>query len=132
MSIGVFIESQECYNRRIYEARQRQAQEARQRQARMDDLTTDLIFDAVGEKGDPPVKITTVVNLVSRQLNMSTNKEWVEAKRQLLKKVGWLIRFGRLERVRRNFVRIPESDAKFQACLAAMERMVKNLPEPCL
>lgn len=132
MTIGVFVESQECYNRRIYETRQRQEQEARQRQARMDDITTDLIFDTVGEKGDPPVRIVTVVNRVSRQLNMPTNKEWLESKRQMFKKVAWLIRFGRLERVRRNFVRIPESDAKFQACLAAVERMVKNLPEPCL
>ena len=132
MPIGVFVESQECYDRRIYETRQRQAQEARHRQARMDDLTTDLIFDTVGVKGDPPVRITAVVNRVSKQLNMPTNKEWLEAKRQMFKKVGWLIRFGRLERVRRNFVRVPESDAKFQACLAAMERMVRNLPEPSL
>lgn len=132
MSLSVFVESQQCYNQRIYEARQRQAQEARHRQARMDDLTTDLIFDTVGEKGDPPVRITTVVNRVSRQLNMPTNKEWLEAKRQMFKKVSWLIRFGRLERVRRNYVRVPESDAKFQACLAAMERMVRNLPEPSL
>ena len=132
MPIGVFVESQACYDRRINEARQRQAQEARQRQARMDDLTTDLIFDTVGEKGDPPVRITTVVNRVSRQLNMSTNKEWVEAKRQMFKKVGWLIQYGRLERVRRNFVRYPESDAKLKACIAKMEQLVKNLPEPCL
>ncbi len=132
MSLSVFVESQQCYNQRIYEQRQRLAQEARQRQARLDDLTTDLIFDTVGVKGNPPVRITTVVNRVSRQLNMPTNKEWLEAKRQMFKKVSWLIRFGRLERVRRNYVRVPESDAKFQACLAAMERMVRNLPEPSL
>lgn len=132
MSLSIFVESPECYHRRIHESRQRQAQEARQRQARMDDLTTDLICDTVGEKSDPPVRITTVVNRVSRQLNLPTNKQWLEAKRQMFKKVGWLIRFGRLERVRRNFVRVPESDAKFQACLAEVERMLKNLPEPCL
>ena len=132
MSLSVFVESQQCYNQRIYEQRQRLAQEARQRQARLDDLTTDLIFDTVGVKGNPPVRITTVVNRVSRQLNMPTNKEWLEAKRGMFKKVSWLIRFGRLERVRRNYVRVPESDAKFQACLAAMERMVRNLPEPSL
>ena len=132
MPLSVFVEPQRCFDQRFYEQRQRQAQEARQRQARMDDLTTDLIFDTVGVKGDPPVLITAVVNRVSKQLNMPTNKEWLEAKRGMFKKVGWLIRFGRLERVRRNFVRVPESDAKFQACLAAMERMVRNLPEPSL
>ena len=132
MSLSIFVESPECYYRRLQENQQRLAQEARKRQARMDDLTTDLIFDTVGAKGDAPVRITTVVNRVSRQLNMPTNKEWVEAKRQMFKKVGWLIRFGRLERVRRHFVQVRESVAKFQACLAEMEQMVKNLPEPSL
>ena len=132
MTFGILVEPEECYQRRIYEQRQRQAQEARQRFAKMNDLVTDLIFEAVGERGDEPVRITTVVNVVARKLNYSTYQDKVAAKLRLFRNVGALIKFGRLERTRRYFVGIPQTDAKYQAYLAAVDAMSRNLPEPRL
>ena len=132
MTFGILVEPEECYQRRIYEQRQRQAQEARQRFAKMNDLVTDLIFEAVGERGDEPVRITTVVNVVARKLNYSTYQDKVAAKLRLFRNVGALIKFGRLERTRRYFVGIPQTDANYPAYLAAVDAMSRNLPEPRL
>lgn len=132
MTIGMFIEPEECYQRRLLEERQRREQEARQRLASMNDLTTELIFDALRERGDEPVRITTVVNWVAKRLNYSVNAERIAAKKRLLKMIGWFIKIGRLERVRRNFACIPETDERHQAFLAAQEQKIKSLPEPNL
>lgn len=132
MLLGILVEPEACHQQRVYEQRQRQAQEARQRFARMDDLRTQLIFDALREKGDEPLLITQVVNWVAKKLNFDTSAERIEAKRGLFPKIGWLIRTGRLERARRNFVGIPEKDERYQAYLAAMDAKIKNMPGPNL
>ena len=132
MLLGIIVEPEACFQQRVYEQRQRQAQEARQRFARMDDLRTQLIFDALREKSDEPLLITQVVNWVAKRLNYSTNQDRVGAKLALFPKISWLIKIGRLQRVQRNAVSLPESDQKERAYLAAMDARIKNLPEPRL
>jgi hypothetical protein len=132
MLLGILVEPEACHQQRVYEQRQRQAQEARQRLARMDDLRTQLIFDALREKSDEPLLITQVVNWVAKRLNYSTNQDRVGAKLALFPKISWLIKIGRLQRVQRNAVSLPESDQKERAYLAAMDARIKNLPEPRL
>ena len=73
MTIGMLVEPEECYQRRMLEDRRRIEQEARRRFAKMDDLQTELIFEALGEPGGPPLKITKVVNMVAKRL-------WVASK----------------------------------------------------
>ena len=132
MLLGILVEPEACHQQRVYEQRQRQAQEARQRLARMDDLRTQLIFDALREKSDEPLLITQVVNWVAKRLNYSTNQDRVGAKLALFPKISWLIKIGRLQRVQRNAVSLPESDQKERAYLAAMDASIRNLPEPRL
>ena len=132
MLLGILVEPEACHQQRVYEQRQRQAQEARQRLARMDDLRTQLIFDALREKSDAPLLITQVVNWVAKRLNYSINQDRVGAKLALFPKISWLIKIGRLQRVQRNAVSLPESDQKERASLAAMDARIKNLPEPRL
>lgn len=132
MLLGILVEPEACHQQRVYEQRQRQAQEARQRLARMDDLRTQLIFDALREKSDAPLLITQVVNWVAKRLNYSINQDRVGAKLALFPKISWLIKIGRLQRVQRNAVSLPESDQKERAYLAAMDARIKNLPEPRL
>ena len=132
MLLVILVEPEACHQQRFYEQRQRQAQEARQRLARMDDLRTQLIFDALREKSDAPLLITQVVNWVAKRLNYSINQDRVGAKLALFPKISWLIKIGRLQRVQRNAVSLPESDQKERAYLAAMDARIKNLPEPRL
>ena len=132
MLLGIIVEPEACFQQRVYEQRQRQAQEARQRFARMDDLRTQLIFDALREKSDEPLLITQVVNWVAKKLNFDTSAERIAAKLALFPKISWLIRIGRLERARRNFVGIPETDERHRAYLAALDARIRNLPEPDL
>lgn len=132
MLLGILVEPEACHQQRAYELRQRQEQEARQRLARMDDLRTHLIFEALGERGAEPVRITSVVNWVAEKLNFDTSAARIEAKRGLFPAIGWLIRIGRLERARRNFVRRPDSEERHRAYLAAMDATIRNLPEPDL
>lgn len=130
--LGVLIEPEAVYQQRIYETRQRQAQEARQRFARMDDLLTELIIEALGEPGDPPMLITKTVNIVAKRLLGCFNEERVAAKKRSFQKIGFLIKIRRLTRIRRNSVCIPETDEGHRAWLAAQDDMIKNLPAPNL
>ena len=132
MLLGILVEPEACHQQRIHEKQQRIEQEARQRFARMDDLRTQLIFDALREKSDEPLLITQVVNWVAKKLNFDTSAERIAAKLALFPKISWLIRIGRLERAQRNFVRIPETDERHRAYSAAMDAKIKNLPEPDL
>ena len=130
--LGIFIEPMECFRRRLADQRQRQEQEGRQRLARMDDLLTELIIEALGEPGDPPMQITKAVNIVGKRLQRCFNEEIVAAKKRAFQKIGFLIKIRRLTRIRRNSVRIPETDEGHKAFLAAMEAKIKNMPGPNL
>lgn len=132
MIIGTFVESEECYRRRMLEQQQRTEQEARRRLARMEDLYTELILEALGEPGGPPLPITTVANVVGKRLKCCFNQNRDEAKVMVLQKVGFLIKIRRLTRINRNWVRLPENDEAHKAWLAAQDEMIKNLPGPNL
>ena len=132
MIIGMFVEPEECYRRRMFEQQQRIEQEARRRLAKMDDLYTQLVLEALGEPGGPPLRITKVVNVVAKRLQRCFNEERVAAKLRVFQKVGFLIKIHRLTRIRRNSVAIPQTDEKHKAFLAAMDASIRNLPEPRL
>ena len=130
--LGIFVEPEECFRRRLADQRQRQEQEGRQRLARMDDLLTELVIETLGEPGDPPMQITKAVNIVGKRLQRCFNEEIVAAKKRAFQKIGFLIKIRRLTRIRRNSVCIPETDEKHKAFLAAMEAKIKNMPGPNL
>lgn len=130
--LGVFVEPEECFQRRKLEEQRRIEQEARRRFARMDDTLTELIIEALGEPGGPPLRITRVVNVVGRQLHACFHVDRVEAKLRAFQKIGFLIKIRRLTRIHRNSVRIPENNDAHMAWLAAEDAKIKNLPEPCL
>ena len=132
MIIGVFVEPEECFRRRKFEDQQRIEQEARRRLARMDDLLTELIIEALGEPGGPPMLITKVVNVVAKRLQRCFNEEIVAAKKRAFQKIGFLIKIHRLTRIRRNSVCIPETDERHRAFLAAMDAKIQNMPGPNL
>ena len=63
MIIGVFIEPEECFQRRKFEDQQRVEQEARRRLAKMDDLLTELVIETLGgSPGSPSVSMTNSVS----------------------------------------------------------------------
>lgn len=130
--LGIFVEPEECFRRRLADQRQRQEQEGRQRLARMDDLLTELIIEALGEPGDPPMPITKAVNIVGKRLQRCFNEEIVAAKKRAFQKIGFLIKIRRLTRIRRNSVCIPETDERHRAFRDAMEAKIKNMPGPNL
>ncbi|MEN9572148.1 MAG: hypothetical protein RL514_3 [Verrucomicrobiota bacterium] len=130
--LGIFVEPEECFRRRLADQRQRQEQEGRQRLARMDDLLTELVIEALGEPGDPPMPITKAVNIVGKRLQRCFNEEIVAAKKRAFQKIGFLIKIRRLTRIRRNSVCIPETDEGYRAFLDAMEAKIQNMPGPNL
>ena len=132
MIFGTFIEPEECYRRRMFEEKERIEREARRRLAKMDDLYTQLVLEALGEPGGPPLRITKVVNVVAKRLQRCFNEERVAAKLRVFQKVGFLIKIHRLTRIRRNSVCIPETDEGYRAFLDAMEAKIQNMPGPNL
>lgn len=128
----MFVESEECYRRRMLEQQQRQEREGRERLAKMDDLYTELVLEALGEPGDPPQPITHVVNVVSLRLKRCFNQKRVAAKKLAFQKIGFLIKIRRLKRIERNWVQTPENDGAYRAWLEAFDAMIKALPEPQL
>ena len=130
--IGMFVEPEECYQQRMIEQKQRMEREGLLRLARMDDLLTELILEALGEPGDPSMLITDVANIVARKLNRCFGENREEAKLRVFERVSFLIKIRRLTRVERNWVRIPDTDAGYKAWLAAQDEMIKNLPVPNL
>lgn len=116
----------------MFEEKERIEREARRRLAKMDDLYTQLVLEALGEPGGPPLRITKVVNVVAKRLQRCFNEERVAAKLRVFQKVGFLIKIHRLTRIRRNSVCIPETDEGYRAFLDAMEAKIQNMPGPNL
>ena len=83
-----------------------------------DDYWTNLIFRALRDNGDEPMRFTSVVNSTVRQWRFEARCDRERKKIELFKLVGKLIRMGRLERVGRKHVNIPLNDEKHRAYLA--------------
>ena len=96
-----------------------------------DDFWTELVFDTLRNNDNVPMRITSVVNVVSAKGDFATNDERVKQKIKLFKLIGRLIRTGRLDRYERKLVVIPTSDARRQAFLAKAATTVE-LPPPCV
>jgi hypothetical protein len=97
-------------------------------QALGDAFWIDLVFEAVREDGEP-VAITTVVNRVARQGGFRRRSDYDRKRVELFRLIGRLIHTGRLDRVARKYVAIPQNDARRQALLAAASAPV-DLPTP--
>ena len=96
-----------------------------------DDFWTELVFDTLRNNDNVPMRITSIVNVVSAKGDFATNDERVKQKIKLFKLIGRLIRTGRLDRYERKLVVIPTSDTRHQAFLAKAATTVE-LPPPCV
>ena len=73
------------------------------------------MFDVLKEGGSAPMRFTTLVNVTARRGNFSRWKDYDACKRKLFKLVGGLVRIGRLDRLNRRYIAIPNSDARYRA-----------------
>jgi hypothetical protein len=111
-------------NRRREEARRQWQERERERAGRPSPMT-QLIFEILREH-DGPMLIVSVANLAARQWGCASRQDRDSTRRNVFSRIGELIRMGKLERHRRKFVAIPETDEREKACRAEMDRIIRN------
>lgn len=118
---------------KIHQRRQqvRWAEEQRQERARaaqIDPIEVKFLLDEVADHAEP-ILIVHVVNRVVRRFHFKEPRERIDKKVELLNRVGFLIRCGRLQRISRKYVSIPDDDKRWKAWQAMSTRAI-DLPEP--
>lgn len=126
----IFIETEECYRRRVFKQQRQRDEEIRKRRVAHPHPIEQIIYDILRENDNDPTKITTIANEAVKRMDFRGRAEREQRKLEVFKRVGGLIQIGKLERRSRKFIVIPGTDARHQAYLNRIEQMVAKLPQP--